>query len=244
MLRREMARLLSIPGPSAAAGLLVLWSGAGAASADLTMVSHLSGLKGSQTVTEYVSGDKVRLKEGDFETLFDTAAGSLVSIDHAGKSYYETSLDEIQRYVAALHAAEPAPAAVSVRKGDTPKTIAGHGCEHYLLSQGSFSLEVWVDPQLEAPAHAEAERIAAARSGAASAGLQPLYAELKKIKGLPLAELRSGGSGRLTTRSRREAVEVKLGALPASTFEVPAGYQKKDSPYRVAPRRPQPPKAR
>jgi hypothetical protein len=29
-----------------------------------------------------------------------------------------------------------------------------------------------------------------------------------------------------------EATEVRTGAIPATAFEVPAGYKKKDSPFR------------
>src|SRR5262249_52632058 len=151
-----MARLFPIPRVPACAVLLALLSlsSRAAAAADLTMVSKLSGLKGGQTITEYVSRDKVRVKEGHFETLFDTGAGRITSIDHAGKTYYETSLDEVQAYMAAVRGAAPTPSAaasaapVSVRKGDAPKTIAGRACEHYLLAQGGVSLEVWLDPSV------------------------------------------------------------------------------------------------
>jgi hypothetical protein len=38
------------------------------------------------------------------------------------------------------------------------------------------------------------------------------------------------GMAKMATRS--EAVEVKKGAIPASTFDIPAGYAKKPSPFK------------
>jgi hypothetical protein len=33
-------------------------------------------------------------------------------------------------------------------------------------------------------------------------------------------------------KTSSEAIEVKKGAIPASTFEIPAGYEKKPSPFK------------
>jgi hypothetical protein len=59
-----------------------------------------------------------------------------------------------------------------------------------------------------------------------------VFEEMKKIKGFPVAM--SSTIKILTVRSetKSEATEIKKGPVPASAFEIPAGYRKKDSPFK------------
>jgi hypothetical protein len=38
--------------------------------------------------------------------------------------------------------------------------------------------------------------------------------------------------GMMKMRTSSEATEIKKGAIPASTFDLPAGYKKKSSPFK------------
>jgi hypothetical protein len=60
---------------------------------------------------------------------------------------------------------------------------------------------------------------------------EKLYDELKKIKGFPLSTAVILRTPMSRTQTLDEAVEVKKGPIPASTFQVPAGYKKKKSPF-------------
>jgi hypothetical protein len=50
------------------------------------------------------------------------------------------------------------------------------------------------------------------------------------MKGVPLASTTDMTMGPMHVQTTQEATEVKTGAVPASTFEIPAGYAKVDSP--------------
>jgi hypothetical protein len=59
-----------------------------------------------------------------------------------------------------------------------------------------------------------------------------MFDEMKKIKGYPLASDMDVDMGMMKMRTDSEATEVRKGAIPASTFDVPAGYKKKSSPFK------------
>ena len=65
----------------------------------------------------------------------------------------------------------------------------------------------------------------------ATSRFEKLYEEMKKIDGFPLrTELDSKIMG-MKLESVSEATEVRKGPIPPGTFDPPAGYKKKDSPY-------------
>jgi hypothetical protein len=55
---------------------------------------------------------------------------------------------------------------------------------------------------------------------------------MKKIKGYPLAMDMDVDMGMAKMATVSEAIEVKKGAIPDSTFEIPSGYSKKSSPFK------------
>ncbi len=213
-------------------------AGAAARADDLTIVVKVAGLRGGVTAREYVSGALVRMSQGAYDTIFDTASGRITQLDMSAKEYYEVSAAEIEahnraiRKQARLAQASP-PGPVVVEHGATAATVAGQPCDPVTLTSGTLKLEACLARDLDAPAHAEAERLAALLGSAGDAAVQALYAQLRSLGRLPLSELRSGTTGRITTRSRREVVELTRGPVPAATFDVPAGFTRKDSPYKA-----------
>ena len=61
-------------------------------------------------------------------------------------------------------------------------------------------------------------------------GMAKLTEEMKKIQGFPLARTTEIQMMGKTTTSSSEAIEVKQGPVPASAFDIPAGYKLVDSP--------------
>jgi hypothetical protein len=59
-----------------------------------------------------------------------------------------------------------------------------------------------------------------------------MFDEMKKIKGYPLAMDMDVDMGMAKMATVSEAIEVKKGAIPDSTFEIPSGYSKKSSPFK------------
>ncbi len=61
-------------------------------------------------------------------------------------------------------------------------------------------------------------------------GMAKVAEEMKKIQGFPLARTTEFQMMGKSTTTSSEAIEVKQGPVPASAFEIPAGYKKVDSP--------------
>ncbi len=56
-----------------------------------------------------------------------------------------------------------------------------------------------------------------------------MFDEMKRIKGFPLSTGINAKVMMLKIDTLSEATEVKTGSIPASAFDIPAGYRKKDS---------------
>jgi hypothetical protein len=59
-----------------------------------------------------------------------------------------------------------------------------------------------------------------------------MFEEMKKINGFPLSLAMDMDMGMAKTHTLTEATEVKKGPIPDSTFDIPAGYAKKPSPFK------------
>jgi hypothetical protein len=212
------------------------------------VVSKVSGSRGGGLVsTQSISAGRIRLSENEFDSIFDASSGRVLVLDAKAKSYYETSLAEIGARREAVEALRrtplaprpPAPSGpVTVQKGTLSRTIAGYECDQYTLSQGdTLKFELWVARSLEAPArYVEAEQLLLATRDPGWRRFDAIFDEMKKIDGFPVVESRWDKRAAVVYRYRREATEIKLAPLPASTFDAPAGYQKKESPYKQMPK--------
>ncbi len=221
---------------------------------DLTIVANYTTNKGvSGPSTTYLSTDKVRTSSPDQDTIVDLKAGRYVFVDNKKKEYWETTAAEMEATFKQLEAqmsqmAEqmknmPAafrdklgggPAApVTVQKGVGSKVVAGHTCQPYTVSMGdAMKIEMWVAPDVEFPVQSLDAR-KALFVGPTMQKFAKVFEEMKKIKGYPLLEVTTMKMLGQTVESTREVTEMRKGALPASTFETPAGYKKKDSPFKA-----------
>jgi hypothetical protein len=226
-----------------------------ALAADLTIVSNVTMGKGApETSTLYLTADRMR-QSGSHDMIFELSTGRMVMIDHGKKEYWESTsaereafmarMDEQMRKMKEQMANLPASlrekmgagmgvGAVTVRKEAETRKIAGYTCQKYTVTMGeSMTMEQWATPDLQVPLQYYESMKAMFANNPMLKGLASSMEEFKKIKGFPLAETTSikgpMGLGGVTTR---EAVEVKQTPIPASTFEVPAGYKKKESPFK------------
>jgi hypothetical protein len=55
---------------------------------------------------------------------------------------------------------------------------------------------------------------------------------MRKVKGLPLSTAIHAKMMTVKIDTLQEATQVSKDPVPASAFEVPAGYNKKDSPFK------------
>lgn len=209
---------------------------------DLTILSTVTAGDSVTDSTQYLTSEYARSHSGQSDSIVHFPTGKMTMIDHKKKEYWESSLDEMTAYWKKLTRdmkGTPMEAMfgfgedVEVEKLPGKRKIAGYDCQRYSLSLGDvLEVDLWASTSLEPPArYFDGRKISAAAMGPMGQLFEKMYDELKKIKGFPLSTaviLRTPVS---RTQTLEEAVEVKKGSIPASTFQVPSGYKKKKSPF-------------
>ena len=129
--------------------------------------------------------------------------------------------------------------AFDVQKTGTTRKIAGYTCENWTITMGQFSkTEECLTSELQIPVQAwdtyrdvaESMKGMMTAFGPMAKGMAQMQEKLKGMRGFPLATTNTisvMGHGDTTTS---EVTEVKRGPIPASAWEIPAGYQKIDNP--------------
>jgi hypothetical protein len=217
---------------------------AAAAAEDLTVVSRVIPSKGQpMTATQYISANKVRSSDGQFDTIIDLESGQMIQVDHKKKSYFETSFEEMRAHFAELAKMlddNPMMARmlgeateVDVEKIPGTREIAGYTCRQYQLTMGeNLKFLVWATPDLQPPGeHYDAQKMLYAAMGPAASRFEKMFDEMKKIGGFALSTQIDTRILGMSVNSLSEAVEVRRDPLPAEAFAPPAGYKKKKSPY-------------
>jgi hypothetical protein len=227
---------------------------------DLTIVSKETSSNGPEkTTSQYFTKEKVRHNMGDRDMIFEYGPGKITNIDHKKKEYSVVTLAEMEAQMQKMSAEmEKAGAqmqnlppeirekmekmmgggAVVVTKGGTRK-IAGYDTQEYTIAMGTtMKSQTWNTTALQFPVPEADLKKFASFAGAMGPmaqnpmfkGLSKVAEEMKKIQGFALGrttEIQMMGKSNTTTS---EAVEVKQGPVPASAFEIPAGYKLVDSP--------------
>jgi hypothetical protein len=130
-------------------------------------------------------------------------------------------------------------ASVTVAKPGSTRKIAGYNCDNWTVSYGTMvKTEECLTTELPLPAQswksyqdfANRMRGMTAAMGSMGKGLSEMQEKTKDMKGFPLARTSSSSLMGRSTSSTFEVTEVKKGAVPASAWEVPAGYAKVDNP--------------
>jgi hypothetical protein len=228
----------------AAAGLI---GSTMAAAEDLTIVSRVTLGKGAPvTSTQYISSGKVRTSDGERDSIFDASGGRVTVIDHKKKEYFEFTRDEMaaamRQFEQQMQSAGPLLekmmggklSEVTVQKTGASRKVAGYDCDEYTVAMGdSVRYDVCAASSLHPPAqYCDALKGPYAVMGPAAQRFEKTFDEMKKIKGFPIAMNSSIKVMMVRTEMKSEATEIKKGPIPAAAFEVPAGYKKKDSPFR------------
>jgi len=130
--------------------------------------------------------------------------------------------------------------AIDVHRGTGGRTIAGYSCENWVVTMGEMSKqETCLTTQLQLPVAAFDAQKSFASSMSAMAGPMAkssgaLWDKFKEMKGFPLASTDTLKFMGKTSTTTTEITEIRKGAIPASAFEIPAGYAKVDSPMAKA----------
>ena len=164
-------------------------------------------------------------------------------VDHRAKEYWESSIQEMATYFDRAEKANKGNPAfdamfggandVVVEKGKRSRKVAGYDCDEYTMRMGrALVFELCAAKGLEAPAkYFEGRKASFAAMGPLGKWYAKMFDEMKKIKGYPLSVAIDLDMGTMKQHTVSEATEVRKGPIPGSTFEIPAGYKKKPSPF-------------
>jgi hypothetical protein len=211
---------------------------------EITMVSTFeSSMAKGSTSTTYMGKDKLRTVEGDTETIVDYTTGEMTFIDTKKKSYWTTSPADLEAKFAELNEQLQglpmmdkifgAASEVEVTKLGSTQQVAGYTCNDYRISMGdAYVFELCATSELKPPADVhQARRLMFANMGPMAGKMGKLFDEMSKIEGLPLVSNFSMTMMGRTMSTSTRATEVKVGSIPAATFEIPAGFKQKKSPF-------------
>src|SRR2546427_73338 len=133
--------------------------------------------------------------------------------------------------------------AVDVKKTGTSRTIAGYKCENWNVTIGQFSKsEQCLTNELKFPvqawdmyrSYADSMKSMMAAFGPMARSMTTMQEQLKKLKGFPLANTTTTSVMGRRSVSTSEVTSIRKGAIPASAWEIPPGYEKVDNPMMKA----------
>ena len=126
-----------------------------------------------------------------------------------------------------------------VQKTGGTRKIAGYGCEEWTITMGTLSrTKECVTTELRYPVQAwdmyrdfaeTMKTMVGAFAPMAKAGAE-LAEKFKGMKGIPLATTTAIDVLGTRTTTESEVVEIRRGPIPASAWEIPAGYTKVENP--------------
>jgi hypothetical protein len=194
---------------------------------------------GSFNSTEYFSKNamKTTSSEGnDVIIRFDSE--KIITIDNRKKTYTEMTFKQLQDMInnAGAQMGQNREAMEQMRKmmgqGNAPVTlkkegpgenIAGYPTEKYLIS-GPMEMELWKAPSLKIPT-AYYDVMKMEMPANPMFDMKAFYDEMKKIDGMTLKSVMTIKMMNMEMKTTRVVNSIEKGAIPASVFEVPAGYK-------------------
>jgi hypothetical protein len=207
---------------------------------DVTIVYKVTyDTSGTPIRHKYISPGRAEAWSGP-DYGFISEAGKMTRIDHGKWEYSETTEQEQQASLQLLqrqpiHRSLPIDNSVSFEKASDHRTIAGHDCEHYVVTTrrrwddarpGAITVnthDYWLAPDMQL------ETVQARMFEMGARLLQDVSNEtIKEVlsKGLVLAEIWSV-NGR--TVDSEEAIDIKTEPINPSVFRVPFYYAKVES---------------
>jgi hypothetical protein len=209
---------------------------------DLTVLSRVTFGNSESQATHYMTSEWSRTAGEQNDQIIHYPTGKMIFVDHKKKEYYETSLEEMSAYLdrltrqlkgSGVEKMFALDAEAKVEKLPGKRAFAGYDCERYSISFGdALEIDLWAAPALKPPPrYYDGRKLAYAAMGPMGKLFEKAFEEMKRIRGFPLSTAFILRTPMSRTETVSEATEVHKGKIPASVFEVPAGYRKKDSPY-------------
>jgi len=236
---------------------LIFAAGGASASEDLTVVSkNTHNGKPSGNTINYLSDGHVRMEQaGGHALIIDAKTGTMTTIDHNKKTYYTVTKQDMADLNAKMRERMNTPEAkkgmqvmqdmagamtssYEVKKTGQTRKVGSFSCEEWTITMGPVStMRECVTSQVKYPARAyeafrsfgESMRASSPFAPLAKSG-ESLAEKMKAIKGFPVATSMTSTIMGNNTTTESEVIEISHAAIPASTWAVPAGYTKVESP--------------
>jgi hypothetical protein len=144
---------------------------------------------------------------------------------------------EVQKKMEAMMGG--AAGSFDVQKTGTTRKVAGYTCENWTVTLGQLSRsEECLTSELQFPVQAwdayrdfaESIKSMTTALGPMGKNIAEMQEKFKSMKGFPLASTTTVSVMGRSTTTTSEVTEIKRGPIPASAWEIPAGYTKVDSP--------------
>jgi hypothetical protein len=213
----------------------------------MTMTTTSNGR--TSTATHYFSGNASKSVSADGnESIIRFDQQKLITIDNKQKTYTEMTFQQMQEMADQLGKSmggisdNPEAAAaikkmmgggnsgpLTVTKQGPGEPVAGYATEKYLVT-GPMDMQIWAAPDLKVPAtYYDAVKIRIPANPMFDVG--KMYDAFKQISGWPVKYVMTINMMSRSMTTTTEVTSIQKGAIPASTFEIPAGYKKVESKF-------------
>jgi len=197
------------------------------------------GAPRTTTSTHYLSSKAMKIVSSDgHDSIIQFDTGKIITIDNKQKTYTEMTIEQLNQMLSKQTAEMgmdkekleqmrkmmgTTSDSFSVTKVGAGETIAGYATEKYLV-KGPMEMEIHAAPDLKLPTlYYDAMKMRMQRTPLFD--MSKLYDEMKKIKGYVLKTVTTTRMMNMEMKSATVVTSVEKGSIPASTFEVPAGYK-------------------
>jgi hypothetical protein len=228
------------------------------AAEDLTVISSVTtNGKPGGIDTNYISGDHIRHSQSQgTDVIIDLKTGTMTNINEKKKNYFIITKQDLETMQAKMAERMNDPkmkqamammqglgssmaSSTEVKKTGVSRKVAGYACDEWLISMGGMmTMTECVTNDLKYPVQSwtamtdfnESMRKTMSGFGPnAKAGAD--YAEkMKTIKGFPVATSSTVEAGAMKIATSSEVTEVRRDPIPASTWQVPAGFVQVENP--------------
>ena len=194
------------------------------ARADLTITQKVEGLGQDAESTALFKDGKTRVDAAPGTSLIlDLKTGETISLSHPQKKFLKIPADLNRaaiESVKGMQAEHPdAPSALTAT--GKRETISGYPAEEYACTVAGVKMALWLTKDLPDYQAALREMGAGFKTGPLAAVVQNYGVDFAALPGFPVRTVLEVAPGQILTRT---VTVLSLKPLPASDFEIPAGY--------------------
>ncbi len=198
------------------------------ARADLTVVQKMEGAEGLHKITFKIKGDKARVEVSpQITTIVDAKTGDLTTLLNDQKTVMRISGERAKAMaeMAKSFVKQETPEQALPKPTGRKETIAGYETEEYVTESPKYKASYWVAKTY--PNYQSILQQMALLQRGAFAEITKGMPDYHALPGLPLrTKIKTPGQEEITSTIE----SVSLAALPASEFNVPAGYSEMKMP--------------